>query len=166
MAELSMGEPAEARQDRVLVTAAVESGTKPIRPFSEPGRNPSTGGPPRRWRHRRRVSLLLLLSGPVVLALVVLAAPAWLRAVPVLTYLAVVPGLAGVRLLRLADRLMEILLGVGLSCTLGILVAQAMIYLRAWSPTLGLSTLVVIGSLAAGLELYRGQRSGGAGDRS
>jgi hypothetical protein len=102
------------------------------------------------------VPLLLLLSGPVVLALIALDAPAWLRAVAVLSYLAVVPGLAGVRLLRLADHLMEILLGIGLSLAAGILVAQTMIYLHVWSPVLGVSALVVIGSVAAVLDLVRG----------
>jgi hypothetical protein len=101
-------------------------------------------------------SLLLLLSGPVVLVLVAFDAPAWLRAVPVLGYLAVVPGLTGIRLLRLADRLMELLLGIGLSLAAGILVAQTMIYLHVWSPILGVSALVMIASVAGVLDLVRG----------
>jgi len=105
--------------------------------------------------------LLLLLSGPVVLALILLDAPTWIRVAPVLAYIAVVPGLACVRLIRLPERLMEVLLGVGLSFALGVLVAQVMIYLHVWSPTLGLSTLVVIASLTGTLELYRGPHATG-----
>jgi hypothetical protein len=103
-----------------------------------------------------RTPLLLLLSGPLVLLLVVLDAPTGLRVVPVLTYLAVVPGLTVLRTLRLADRLMEVLLGIGLSLALGVLLAQLMIYVNLWSPTLGLSALVTIASAATSLELYRG----------
>ncbi|HEY3010833.1 MAG TPA: hypothetical protein VGJ63_22615 [Micromonosporaceae bacterium] len=103
--------------------------------------------------------LLLLLAGPAVLALVVLEAPSWLRAAPVLAYLATVPGLAVVRLLRLADRLMVALLGVALSLSLGAIVAQLMIYAGAWSPTLGVSTLVFVASIAASVEVFR---AGGA----
>lgn len=102
-----------------------------------------------------RTPLLLLLSGPLVLLLVVLNAPTWLRVAPVLTYLAIVPGLSVVRTLRLPDRLMEVLLGVGLSLALGVLSAQLMIYAHLWSPTLGLSSLVTIASAATALELYR-----------
>lgn len=102
-----------------------------------------------------RTPLLLLLSGPLVVLLVVLDAPTWLRVVPVLTYLAVVPGLSVVRTLRLTDRLMEVLLGVGLSLALGVLTAQLMIYMHLWSPTLGLSTLVMIASAATSFDLYR-----------
>jgi hypothetical protein len=128
---------------------------EPIRPLAAAGGDPAAGGP-RQGLPWHPVPLLLLLSGPVVLALVVLDAPTWLRAGPVLCYLAVVPGLAGIRLLRLADRLMEILLGIGLSLAAGILVAQSMIYLHVWSPILGVSAVMVIASVAAVLDLVRG----------
>jgi energy-coupling factor transporter transmembrane protein EcfT len=102
--------------------------------------------------------LLVLLSGAVVLAVVFLKAPTAVRAAPVLGYIAIVPGLACTRLVRLPDRFTEFVLGVGLSLALGILVAQAMVYLHRWSPPLGLAALVVIASLAASAELYRGPR--------
>jgi len=101
--------------------------------------------------------LLVLLCSGAVLALVMLRAPAVVRAAPVLTYVAVVPGLACVRLIGLPDRLTEFLLGVGLSLALGTLVALAMIYLRLWSPTLGVVALGAIASIAAVTELLRGR---------
>jgi hypothetical protein len=100
--------------------------------------------------------LLLLLAGPVVLALIVLDTPAWLRAAPVLLYVCAAPGYAVVRLLGLSDPLMTALLGVGLSLALGLIVAQLMIYAHLWSPLLGLSTLVVLASVAAAAELLPG----------
>jgi hypothetical protein len=103
-----------------------------------------------------RIPLLLLLCGPAVLLLVVLDAPAWLRLGPVLAYVIVVPGLAVVRLLRLADGVVEAVLGIGLSLALGVLVAQLMVYTGVWSATLGLAVLVAVGSAATALELYRG----------
>ncbi len=126
-----------------------------------PGGDANTGGHDDGGRLWYSTPLLLLLSGPVVLALILLDAPTWIRVAPVLAYIAVVPGLACVRLIRLPERLMEVLLGVGLSFALGVLVAQVMIYLHVWSPTLGLSTLVVIASLTGTLELYRGPHATG-----
>jgi hypothetical protein len=120
-----------------------------------PGTRPAGGGD-RGWSaYPPPLPLLLLLSGPLVLALVVFDAPGWLRVGPVLAYVLVVPGLAGVRLIGLADRVLEMVLGVGLSLAFGVLLAQLMLYLHAWSPTLGLGVLVTIASCTAGLELYR-----------
>jgi hypothetical protein len=100
----------------------------------------------------------VLLSGGGVLALVLLDVPGVARAAPVLAYLAVVPGSACVRLVRLPDRSLGLLLGVGLSLALGIMVSQAMVYLRLWSPLHGLATLVVVASLAACVELFQNLR--------
>jgi hypothetical protein len=119
---------------------------------------PDAGGGADNWQ-RSLPPLLLLLAGPAVLALIVLDAPAWLRAGPVLLYVGAVPGYAVVRLLRLPDLLMTALLGVGLSLALGLLVAQLMIYMNLWSPLLGLSTLVALASVAASVELLPGKWS-------
>jgi hypothetical protein len=115
--------------------------------------------------------LLLLAAGVMVLALVVLRAPAALRAAPVLAYVMTVPGLACVRLARLSDRLAELAFGVGLSLALAVLVAQAMIYAKLWSPTLGIVILVVTASTAAAADLLTVRRPrrrltpSGGGDR-
>ncbi|HET8657798.1 MAG TPA: hypothetical protein VFM55_02240 [Micromonosporaceae bacterium] len=128
-----------------------------------PAGEATTGGSGQRLRPYR-LPLLLLLCGPAVLALVVLDAPAWARVAPVLAYLMVVPGLACVRLLGLADGGLSVVLGAGLSLALGILVAQTMIYLDLWSPTLGLSTLVAVASVSGLVELYRGPLAGPGGE--
>jgi hypothetical protein len=97
--------------------------------------------------------VLLLAIGVAVLALVVMRAPVAVRAAPVIAYVMTVPGLACVRLARLPDRLAEFALAIGLSLALGVVVAQAMIYLRVWSPTLGIAILIAIASIAACVEL-------------
>jgi hypothetical protein len=127
------------------------------------GERPASGGPT--WRPRGYwIPLALLLCGPAVLLLVLLEAPVEIRVGPVLVYLTVVPGLTTVRLLRLGDPLVEVVLGVGLSLALGVLVSQLMVYLGVWSPTLGLAALVTIGSTAAAAELYRGPLRRGPAD--
>jgi len=131
--------------------------------------NQTTRDPGRmRWWRWYGPPLSLLMCGPAALALVAFDAPAELRTVPVLAYIVVVPGLAGVRLLALADRRDELLLGIGLSLALGVLVAQVMIYMDAWSPAGGLAALVVLASLALAPQLVprRAPRPAGAGDGS
>lgn len=100
-------------------------------------------------------ALVTLLAGGGVLALVVWEVPGILRAVSVLGYLAVAPGLACARLIRIPDGPSRIVVGVALSLSLGVLVAQGMLHLHRWSPLLGLSTLTSIASLAALIELGR-----------
>jgi hypothetical protein len=146
MAELSIGD--EVRRggiDRIRLRLV------------PPNDQPTTSGNDGGWLWYCLL-LLLLLSGPAVLVLVVFDAPSWVRAVPVFAYIAVVPGLAWIRLLRLTDRFTEILLGIGLSLAIGVLVAQLMIYLHAWTSTLGLSMLVAIASLPVLVDLYLGPR--------
>jgi hypothetical protein len=124
------------------------TGTLRRRPANPP--EPGGSQPPAAWP-----PLLVLLAGVVVLALVLLDGPGGVRAVAVLTYLAVLPGYAVARLIRLPGGVARFVIGVALSLALGILVAQAMVELRRWSPLLGLSTLVAVASLAALLELLR-----------
>jgi hypothetical protein len=103
--------------------------------------------------------LLIVLISCVVVALVAVDAPAVVRAGPVLLYIATVPGLACVRLIRTPDRLTTLLLGVGLSLALGTIVAVAMLYLRWWSPTLGVATLATTACAAAAVEVFRTART-------
>jgi len=156
-AELPDGRPEPARGQAPVPIALV-------RPYIARGRvpqdsvtaaAPDTGGGDDGTR-RYVPPLLLLLAGPAVLALIVLDTPAWLRAGPVMLYIAAVPGCALVRLLRLPDPLTTALLGAGTSLALGLIAAQLMIYAHLWSPLLGLSTLVVVASVAAGAELVPG----------
>ncbi|OKI81651.1 hypothetical protein [Micromonospora sp. CB01531] len=98
---------------------------------------------------------MTLVAGDAVLALVLWDVPGILRTVSVLAYLAVAPGLACVRLIRIPDGLTRFVVGVALSLALGVLVAQGMLQLHLWSPLLGIVTLTVIASLAALIELGR-----------
>lgn len=100
-------------------------------------------------------AVLTLLAGGGVLALVVWDGPSILRAVSVPVYIAVAPGLACARLIRIPDSLSRFVVGVALSLAVGVLVAQGMIHLHRWSPLLGLSALTSIASLAAVIELGR-----------
>lgn len=128
------------------------TGTLPRGPATLPG--PDGHRPPTIWP-----PLLVLVAGAGVLAFVLLSGPGTMRAIAVLTYLAVIPGLAWVRLILLPDGLTQLIIGVALSLALGILVAQAMVQLRQWSPPLGLCALVTLASLGALLELARNMRA-------
>ncbi|MFJ8577969.1 hypothetical protein [Micromonospora sp. NPDC093277] len=103
-------------------------------------------------------ALVTLVAGDAVIALVLWDVPGILRMVSVLGYLAVAPGLACARLIRIPDGLTRFVVGVALSLALGILVAQGMIHLHLWSPLLGILTLTVIASLVALIELVRSVR--------
>ncbi|MFG2054501.1 hypothetical protein ACGFI9_10740 [Micromonospora sp. NPDC048930] len=100
-------------------------------------------------------ALATLIATGVVVNLVLWDVPGVLRAVGVLGYLAVVPGLACARLIRIPDGLSTFVVGVALSLALGVLVAQGMIHLHRWSPQLGLAALAGIAALAALIELGR-----------
>jgi hypothetical protein len=133
-------------------------GTRPRGPAAPPG--PHGSRPPTVWP-----PLLVLLAGVGVLALVLLDGPGTVRAVAGLGYLAAIPGLAWVRLIRLPDGLTQFVAGVALSLALGILVAQAMVQLHRWSPLFGLCALVTVASLGALLELVRNGRAARRGSR-
>ncbi|MFR9776605.1 hypothetical protein ACL02O_11175 [Micromonospora sp. MS34] len=100
-------------------------------------------------------ALATLIAGAGVVNLVLWDVPGIPRAVGVLGYLAVAPGLACARLIRIPGGLSRFVVGVALSLALGVLVAQGMIHLHRWSPRLGLAALAGIASLAALIELGR-----------
>ncbi|MER5336644.1 hypothetical protein [Micromonospora sp. NPDC002717] len=100
-------------------------------------------------------ALVTLLASAGVLNVVLWDVPGILRAVVVLGYLAVAPGLAFARLIRIPDGPSRFVVGVALSLALGVLVAQGMIHLHRWSPPLGLAVVTAIASLAALIELAR-----------
>ncbi len=150
--ERSDGPPEGAASRRPVIRAA-DRGAVPM-----PERAQATGRAGGDDGGGRWPPVLLLSIGVAVLALVVMRAPATLRAVPVIAYVMTVPGLACVRLARLSNRLAELALGVGLSLALAVVVAQAMIYLKLWSPTLGIVILVVTASIAAGAEMLAVRR--------
>ena len=71
-------------------------------------------------------AVVTLLAGGGVLALVVWDGPSILRAVSVPVYIAVAPGLACARLIRIPDSLSRFVVGVALGLALGVLVAQGL----------------------------------------
>lgn len=69
-------------------------------------------------------------------------------------FISVCPGLALVRLLRLADGWSEMAVSLALSITLGVIVATCLVYTGWWSPKTGLAILSVISLGGALLQLY------------
>lgn len=131
--------------------AESELDAPPSRPYPEGGSGPEEDFPSATpWP-----ALAILIAGAGAGNLVLWQVPGALRAVGVLGYLTVVPGLACVRLIRIPDGLSRFVVGVALSLALGVLVAQGMIHLHRWSPQLGLAVLTGIASLAALIDLGR-----------
>ena len=83
----------------------------------------------------------------------------WLRSPLVVSFLLVFPGLAVVRLLRLADRLAELTLGIALSVALAVIASSAMLYSGAWSPKLMLALLLAVTLAGAAIELLTDRSS-------
>ncbi|HEX9373948.1 MAG TPA: hypothetical protein VF897_23245 [Roseiflexaceae bacterium] len=78
-----------------------------------------------------------------------------LRPAIALWFLAICPGMAFVRLLRIRDTLTELTLAIALSLALDAIIAGAMAYARAWSPTWGLAVLIGLSIVGAALQLVR-----------
>lgn len=76
-----------------------------------------------------------------------------LRAVTVVPYILIVPGLSWVRLLRLNNRLSELTLAIAMSITMTMFVATAMVYLDSWLPSSGFALLIFIGLAGVLLQL-------------
>jgi hypothetical protein len=76
------------------------------------------------------------------------------RPVLAVWFISVCPGLALVRLLRLADGWSELAVGLALSITLGVMVATGLVYSGWWSPKAGLAILSIISLGGALLQLY------------
>jgi uncharacterized membrane protein len=91
-------------------------------------------------------SIVLLASGVLAILAMLAPVPVPVRAVLVVGFALVSPGLAWVRLLDLHDRLVELTLGIALSIALGTLVASFQAYAGAWSPR---ASIVVLALLVA-----------------
>lgn len=94
----------------------------------------------------------------VVLALaadlaVVANVHAAVRAIVVLAFLIVGPGLAFVRLLGIARSYVELTLAIALSLTLDTVVAETLIMARVWSVSAAMATLVFLTVLGAVLQI-------------
>jgi hypothetical protein len=78
------------------------------------------------------------------------------RAVAVLLFVTLCPGISLVRLVRLENPLAELALGIGLSLALAGIVSGAFLYANAWSPEaiLGLLVAIAMGGVAIDLLLH------------
>ncbi len=81
-----------------------------------------------------------------------------LRAVVALWFLLICPGMAFVSVLRLADILTEVALGVALSLAIDTIVASVMLYAGAWSSPRQLAIVLGITLIGLVLHLIRGRR--------
>lgn len=70
-------------------------------------------------------------------------------------FLAVCPGMALVRLLRLRDAWTEVALATAISLSLDVIVALSLVYSHYWSPKFGLAVLIGVSLLGAALQLLR-----------
>jgi hypothetical protein len=98
----------------------------------------------------RRLLIVLVAIGIVVLGVVSFAAP--LRAAAILLVALTCPGYAVVRLLRLADPVAELGLGIATSVAIAGLIAGLQLYFGLWSPGLGLVLLLAVTLTALGAE--------------
>ena len=89
-------------------------------------------------------SIVLLASGLIAVLAMLPHVPVPVRAVLVVGFALVSPGLAWVRLLGLHDRLAELTLGIALSIALGTLVASLQAYAGAWSPRASIVVLAIL----------------------
>jgi len=78
------------------------------------------------------------------------------RTVAALVFLATAPAAGFVRMLRLTDRVAELVVTIAASFALDTMVAEAMVYSHTWSAAAGFGVLAGIGLLGAGLAA-RGQ---------
>ena len=94
--------------------------------------------------------LLITLSLIGAVAAIVADAPQPVRAILLLWFLVVCPGMAFVRLLRLQGALLEWTLAVALSLAIDLLVAVFVLYVGLWSPVwilVAIATLTLAGVL-------------------
>lgn len=87
------------------------------------------------------------------LAVHLAGAPSAVRMLVVFSFLAICPGMAFVRLLRLADPLAEGTLAVALSVSLAALVSEGLAIAQLWSPTGSLALLAGLTAVGAALPL-------------
>jgi len=123
---------------------------------------PRDRGRPAAWSDAWSVIISFSALGAALAA--ALDWPAPLRPALVIWFVAICPGMAIVRLLRLDSLLVEVTLAIALSLALAGLIASALVYAGLWSPNLVLELLVAItvGALILGLRARRGHRVRGS----
>jgi hypothetical protein len=89
-------------------------------------------------------AVTLFISTVAVSIVSIIAAPEIVRAPITLWFLAICPGMAIVRLVRLGKPTVEIMLALALSLSLVGLIPAILLYLKTWSPAWSLTALVAI----------------------
>jgi hypothetical protein len=92
---------------------------------------------------------LATASGLLAGALVLAGVHSPVRVLVVLWFVLICPGMAVVRLLRLADPVAELALAVAVSITLAGLVSGVALYAGLWSPDVSLVVLVAVTAAAS-----------------
>jgi hypothetical protein len=100
-----------------------------------------------------RAGSALVASSLLALIALLPGVPVPVRALVIVGFALVAPGLAWVRLLGIEDRLAEWTLGIAGSVAIATLVASIQAYAGAWSPTGTIAVLAVIVLAAVATEL-------------
>jgi hypothetical protein len=123
-------------------------------PVRAPAAVADAGHEPRRVVFRFTLPPAAIVAATAAAVMVVFAAPASpLRPYVVLVFTLVCPGIALVRLLAIADPLIELATGIGLSITIELLASTTMLYAHAWSPHALFVALVFLTLGAASVEM-------------
>jgi Mrp family chromosome partitioning ATPase len=122
-------------------------------------RTPEAGGRTAATRADGWLAASIAIGGAITLLLALTDASTVLRPVVTLLFLGFAPGAAFVWLLRDVDLPAKIVVSIALSLAIDIMTAQAMIWLRAWSPTAGLVAVVSASMVGLALQGWRANRT-------
>lgn len=115
---------------------------------------------PRSEGMRSRVlSLLLAVSGWIVLGIVAAQAPTPARTIAVFGFILICPGAAVIRLLGLRDPLERVVLGLAIGLSLATLISEVAALGHPMRAELVLAVLASVCTVAALAEMVRGMRA-------
>ena len=107
----------------------------------------------------RVLSLLLAVSGWIVLGIVMAQAPTPARTIAVFGFVLICPGAALIRLLRLRDPLERVVLGLAIGLSLATLISEVAALGHPVRAQLVLVVLASVCTVAALAEMVRGMRA-------
>lgn len=110
-------------------------------------------------RRSRVLSLLLAVSGWIVLGIVVAQAPTPARTIAVFGFVLICPGAVLIRLLRLRDPLERVVLGLAIGLSLATLISEVAALGHPVRAQLVLVVLASVSTVAALAEMVRGMRA-------
>jgi uncharacterized membrane protein len=110
-------------------------------------------------RRSRVLSLLLAVSGWIVLGIVMAQAPTPARTIAVFGFVLICPGAVLIRLLRLRDPLERVVLGLAIGLSLATLISEVAALGHPVRAQLVLVVLASVCTVAALAEMVRGMRA-------